>query len=51
MQMSFQLRKSLHMFFLPLMVALCFHSVVFRYVGTILIVWYTIDRVYFTTKQ
>lgn len=51
MQMSFQLRKSLHMLFLPLMVALCFHSVVFRYVGTILIVWYTIDRVYFTTKQ
>ena len=50
-QMSFQTRKNLHMIFLPLMVALCFHSVVFRYVGSILIVWYILDRMYFTTKQ
>lgn len=49
--MSFQTRKYLHMTFLPLMVALCFHSVVFRYVGSILIIWYIADRTYFTTKQ
>ena len=51
MQMSFQVRKILHLIFLPLMVALCFHSVVFRYVGSILIVWYVLDRFYFTTRQ
>ena len=39
------------MLLLPLMVALCFHSVTFRYVGFIIILWYTLDRVYFTTKQ
>lgn len=49
--MSFEVRKAMHLSFLPLMVALCFHSVVFRFVGTILIVWYTVDRTYFTTKQ
>lgn len=49
--MSFQFRKMLHLLFLPLMVALCFHSVVFRFVGAILIVWYLLDRLYFTTKQ
>ena len=49
--MSFQCRKNLHMLFLPMLVALCFHSAVFRYVGGILIVWYTLDRVYFTSKQ
>ena len=49
--MSFQFRKGLHLLFLPLLVALCFHSVVFRYVGSILIVWYVLDRFYFTTRQ
>ena len=41
----------MHLMFLPLLVALCFHSVVFRYVGSILIVWYLLDRGYFTTYQ
>lgn len=50
-QMPFQLRKNLHMLFLALLVALCFHSVNFRYVGSILLVWYALDRFYFTTKQ
>ena len=39
------------MLFLPMSIALCFHSVVFRYVGCIIVVWYTLDRIYFTTKQ
>lgn len=49
--MAFQTRKNMHMTFLALLVAMCFHSVVFRYVGSILIVWYLLDRLYFTTKQ
>lgn len=49
--MSFEFRKGLHLLFLPLLVALCFHSVTFRYVGSILIVWYVLDRFYFTTRQ
>ena len=49
--MSFQFRKSLHMLFLPMIIALCFHSVVLRYVSSILVVWYTFDRIYFTTTQ
>lgn len=49
--MSFQFRKNLHMLFMALLVALCFHSVHFRYVGSILLVWYLLDRSYFTTKQ
>eukprot|EP00904_Undaria_pinnatifida_P005570 jgi/Undpi1/2142/HiC_scaffold_12.g05528.m1 len=50
-KISFEFRKSLHLMFLPLIVALCFHSVVFRYVGSILVLWYLADRLYFTTKQ
>eukprot|EP00904_Undaria_pinnatifida_P005548 jgi/Undpi1/2122/HiC_scaffold_12.g05508.m1 len=50
-KIPFQTRKNMHMTFLALLVALCFHSVVFRYVGSILIVWYLLDRLYFTTKQ
>ena len=49
--MSFQFRKNLHMLLLPLLVALCFHSVHFRYVGSFLLLWYCFDRFYFTTKQ
>lgn len=50
-QMSFQFRKNMHMLFLALLVALCFHSVHFRFVGGGLLVWYVLDRFYFTTKQ
>jgi len=41
----------MHLLFLPLMAALCFHSPHFGYVGSILLVWYLLDRLYFTTKQ
>ena len=41
----------MHMIFLMFLIALCFHSVHFRYVGSILIVWYVLDRLYYTTKQ
>lgn len=51
LQMTFEFRKAMHMLFLLMLVAICFHSVVFRFVGSILIVWYILDRLYFTTKQ
>ena len=49
--MKFQTRKNMHMMFLAFLIALCFHSIVFRYVGSILIIWYIFDRLYYTTKQ
>lgn len=51
LQATFEFRKGLHMLFLLMLIAICFHSVVFRFVGSILIVWYILDRLYFTTKQ
>lgn len=39
------------MLFIFMLVALCFHSVKFRYVGSTFLVWYILDRFYFTTKQ
>eukprot|EP00904_Undaria_pinnatifida_P005569 jgi/Undpi1/2141/HiC_scaffold_12.g05527.m1 len=50
-KMAYQFRKILHMLFLPLLAALCFHSKMFRFVGSILLVWYILDRFYYTTKQ
>ncbi|CBN78808.1 putative respiratory burst oxidase homolog protein [Ectocarpus siliculosus] len=50
-KMTFQFRKRMHMLFLVMLVALCFHSVVFRYVASILLLWYLIDNFYFITKQ
>ncbi|CAN0019892.1 unnamed protein product, partial [Ectocarpus sp. 13 AM-2016] len=50
-KMTFQFRKRMHMLFLTMLVALCFHSVVFRYVASILLLWYLIDNFYFITKQ
>lgn len=50
-QMKFDARKMMHALFLPVLIGLCFHSYVFRYVGSILIVWYLVDRFFFTTKQ
>lgn len=49
--MSFEVRKALHFLFVPLTVAICFHSVTLRYIGSVLIVWFLLDRMYFTTKQ
>lgn len=49
--MKFETRKTMHLLYLPMLVGLCFHSVVFRYVGSILIVWATVDRFYFTSNQ
>ncbi|CAM9830722.1 unnamed protein product [Sphacelaria rigidula] len=49
--MRFETRKGMHMLFIPMVVGLCFHSMAFRYIGAILIVWYSVDRFYFTTKQ
>eukprot|EP00752_Nemacystus_decipiens_P012591 g11151.t1 len=49
--LTYETRKSMHMLFLPALVALCFHSATFRYVGAILLVWYCLDRFYFTTRQ
>lgn len=50
-QMNFQFRKTMHMLFLVLLVALCFHSVTFQYVASILLVWYLLDNFFFVTKQ
>eukprot|EP00903_Cladosiphon_okamuranus_P007702 g7464.t1 len=50
-KLSFQFRKVMHMMFLVLLVVLCFHSSTFRYVASILLVWYTVDQFFFITKQ
>ena len=49
--MMYQTRKNMHMLFLALLVALFFHSVRLRFVGSLLLLWYCLDRFYFTTKQ
>lgn len=50
-QLTFQFRKAMHMLFLVLLVVLCFHSSTFRYVASILLVWYAVDQFFFITKQ
>lgn len=50
-QLSFQYRKAMHMMFLVLLVVLCFHSSMFRYVASILLLWYALDQFFFITKQ
>eukprot|EP00752_Nemacystus_decipiens_P012016 g10651.t2 len=50
-KLSFQFRKKMHMLFLALLVVLCFHSSTFRYVASILLVWYAVDQFFFITKQ
>lgn len=47
----FEFRKALHMLFLPFIVAVCFHTKALRYMGAMLLVWYLIDRLYFTTRM
>ena len=49
--MSFEFRKMLHMLSIPFMVALCFHTRALRAIGAVLIVWYLLDRMYFTTRM
>lgn len=41
----------MHMLFLVMLVALCFHSVTFQYVASILLVWYLVDNFFFVTRQ
>ena len=51
LQMTYELRKLMHMLFIPFIVAICFHGVVLRTLGIVLLVWYLLDRLYFTTKM
>ncbi|CAM9360989.1 unnamed protein product, partial [Laminaria digitata] len=50
-KLAYELRKLMHMLFIPFIVALCFHGSVLRTLGIILLVWYVVDRLYFTTKM
>lgn len=50
-QITFECRKLMHMLFIPFIVAICFHGSVLMAEGTILLVWYLLDRLYFTTKM
>lgn len=50
-QMSFETRKGMHMLFVALLVTISFHSYAFRFLGSILVVWYALDKFYFITKQ
>ena len=47
-QLTFEVRKMLHMLFIPLIIALCFHTPALRLAGAILLTWYILDRLYFT---
>lgn len=50
-QLTYELRKVLHMLFVPFMVAICFHTKPLSMVGAILLIWYLVDRLYFTTRM
>lgn len=50
-QLTYEFRKLLHMIFLPCVAAICFHSKALRIWGIILVVWYLLDRLYFTTRM
>eukprot|EP00904_Undaria_pinnatifida_P005572 jgi/Undpi1/2144/HiC_scaffold_12.g05530.m1 len=50
-KITFECRKLMHMLFIPFIVAICFHGSVLMAEGTILLVWYLLDRLYFTTKM
>ncbi|CAM9160730.1 unnamed protein product [Ascophyllum nodosum] len=47
-RLTFEVRKMLHMLFIPLIIALCFHTPALRLAGAILLTWYILDRLYFT---
>lgn len=50
-QFTFEFRKLLHLLFVPFTVALCFHSPALKVVCSVLLVWYIVDRLYFTTRM
>lgn len=50
-QLTYEIRKVLHMLFVPFIVAICFHTKALSVVGAILLVWYLVDRLYFTTRM
>ena len=39
------------MLFIPFTAALCFHGKALRSICAILLVWYLVDRFYFTTRM
>lgn len=49
--MTFEFRKALHLLFIPFTVALCFHGRALKALGVIILVWYLLDRLYFTTRM
>lgn len=50
-QLTFEVRKYLHLLFIPFMIAVCFHGRPLQILGAILLAWYLLDRLYFTTKM
>lgn len=51
LQLSFEFRKVMHMLSIPFLLALCFHTKAVRSMGIVLLVWYLLDRMYFTTRM
>eukprot|EP00904_Undaria_pinnatifida_P005538 jgi/Undpi1/2113/HiC_scaffold_12.g05499.m1 len=49
--LSFEFRKVMHMLSIPFLLALCFHTKAVRSMGIVLLVWYLLDRMYFTTRM
>ncbi|CBJ27980.1 putative respiratory burst oxidase protein [Ectocarpus siliculosus] len=50
-KLTFEARKYLHLLFIPFMIAVCFHGRALQILGAILLAWYLLDRLYFTTKM
>lgn len=50
-KLTYEIRKSLHLLFIPFTVAMCFHGPALRVTCSILLVWYLLDRLYFTTRM
>eukprot|EP00903_Cladosiphon_okamuranus_P005784 g5731.t1 len=49
--LTYEFRKVLHMLFIPFMVAMCFHGGALRAMCAVLLVVYSLDRMYFTTRM
>eukprot|EP00752_Nemacystus_decipiens_P012610 g11167.t2 len=49
--LTYEIRKALHLLFIPFTVAMCFHGKALRVTCSILLVWYLVDRLYFTTRM
>lgn len=50
-QWTFELRKVIHLAFIPFIIAMFFHGTRLRNLGIILLAWYLVDRFYFTTRM